>query len=122
MHARAIAGRLPTGVLRLLWDELSSGEQTYAYILVVGVAGDGFGDRPKTWWTYFTNWTFVLFAIWSVLGIYVTAVYVQVRPAHKLHAGLLLRPLIRDQGERLSSGASAPARFQRSSQKSNGER
>ena len=44
----------------------------------VGISGDGFGDRPKTWWTYFTNWTFVLFAIWSVLGIYVTAVYVQV--------------------------------------------
>ena len=41
-------------------------------------AGDRFGIRPKTWWTYFTNWTFVLFALWSVLGVIVTAKHVQV--------------------------------------------
>ena len=54
-------------------------------------SGDGFGDRPKTWWTYFTNWTFVLFAIWSVLGIYVTAVYVQVSLSLHLHASSVFR-------------------------------
>ena len=51
-----------------------------------GYTGDGYGDRPKTWWTFFTNWTFVLFAVWSVLGIIVTAKHVQVRP----HLGLIL--------------------------------
>ncbi|CAK0756813.1 hypothetical protein CVIRNUC_002486 [Coccomyxa viridis] len=44
-----------------------------------GTTGDGFGDRPKTWWTYFTNWTFILFALWSLLGVIVTAKHVQAK-------------------------------------------
>jgi hypothetical protein len=40
--------------------------------------GDGFGSRPKTWWTYFTNWTFIVFAIWSLMGICISAAHVQV--------------------------------------------
>ncbi|BDA46508.1 hypothetical protein COCOBI_08-6020 [Coccomyxa sp. Obi] len=41
--------------------------------------GDGFGSRPETWWTYFTNWTFILFAVWCLLGIYISAAHVQAK-------------------------------------------
>ncbi|EIE23835.1 hypothetical protein COCSUDRAFT_62367 [Coccomyxa subellipsoidea C-169] len=47
--------------------------------LHINESGDGFGSRPKTWWTYFTNWTFILFAAWCLLGIYISAANVQAK-------------------------------------------
>lgn len=41
-------------------------------------AGDGFGDRPQEWITFFTNWTWVLFGIWTVLGAYIAFSHLRV--------------------------------------------
>ncbi|KAK9843019.1 hypothetical protein WJX74_005731 [Apatococcus lobatus] len=45
--------------------------------VVEGTTGDGFGDRPAEWITFFTNWTWVLFGVWTVLGTYVTIRHLQ---------------------------------------------
>lgn len=45
-------------------------------LLLEGLTGDGFGN-PGFWFTFFTNWTFLLFGLWSVLGIALTAHSIQ---------------------------------------------
>ncbi|KAK9808471.1 hypothetical protein WJX73_009871 [Symbiochloris irregularis] len=45
-------------------------------LLVEGLTGDGFGD-PDRWLTFFTNWTFVLFGFYALLGTLLTAQHVQ---------------------------------------------
>ena len=49
-------------------------------------AGDGFGD-PRLWLTFFTNWTFVLFGLWAVLGVCLSAQHLQVWEAHSSKGG-----------------------------------
>lgn len=46
-------------------------------ILTVDAAGDGFGDRPAEWITFFTNWTWILFGVWTLLGTYITCCHLK---------------------------------------------
>ncbi|KAK9818034.1 hypothetical protein WJX72_006010 [[Myrmecia] bisecta] len=52
-------------------------------LIVEGTTGDGFGDKPHEWPTFFTNWTFVLFGIWALMGIAVSSIRVFSRSPHE---------------------------------------